>query len=163
MPVDKDGKLIHKRLTAEAFLKFRISQLKRTIEKGKRPACPSPNEKADALPSTTLAPLKQMTISTSSPVDTAASSFPESPLNLPAPGPAIAAHNLPAAARRSGCSATSSFLTSYFFVDVPHASKAIPGLLLCSLGYRGLSICRPPIPPTATHCKQAMKGTTQRR
>ena len=127
MPVDKDGKLIHKRLTAEGFLEFRISQLKRTIEKGKRPARPSPNEKADALPSTTLAPLKQMTISTSSPVDTAAFSFPESPLDLPASGPAVAAHNLPAAACRSGCSATSSFLTSNFFVDVPHASKAIPG------------------------------------
>ena len=127
MPVDEDGRLIRKRLTAEAFLEFRISQLKRAIEKGKGPARPSPNEEADASPSTTLAPLKQMTISTSSPADTAASSFPESPLDSPAPGPAVAARNLSAATRRSGRSATSSFPTSDFFVDVPRASKALPG------------------------------------
>ena len=129
MPVDQHGKTIRTRLTADEVFKFRMDQLTGHTGKGKKSVRPSPNEEEDASPSTTLAPLRRMTLS--SPADSAASLLPEDPVDTPAPRlsaavkpPAI--RNPPAATRSSGRSASSSVPTSDFYVDVPRASAAVP-------------------------------------
>jgi hypothetical protein len=130
MPVDQHGKTIRTRLTADEVFKFRMDQLMGHTGKGKKSVRPSPDEEEDASPSTTLAPLRRMTLS--SPADSATSSLPEDPVDTPAPSLSSAAlkppatRKPPAATRSSGRSASSSVPTSDFCVDVPRASAAVP-------------------------------------